>query len=74
MAHPWKKGIEGISNIRPECDRDCPNRAWDCHTKCETYSKYRAKCDAEREKRALERDIACAYADTAERIRKKRRL
>lgn len=74
MVHPWKKGIEGVTRIRPVCDRNCPNRASDCHTKCETYINYRAECDAEREKRALQREVVCAYADTTERIRKKRRL
>lgn len=72
--HDWKKGLEGMTRIRPACDRNCQNRAYDCHIKCETYIKYREACDAERAKRMLERDVACAYADTAERIRKKRRL
>lgn len=72
--HPWKKGMEGVTRIRPECSRDCPNREWDCHTKCETYIKYRAECDAERERRVLERDVLAEFSDTSERIRKKRRL
>lgn len=72
--HRWKKGLEGMTRIRPVCGRECPNREWDCHTKCETYIKYRDECDVEREKRALEREVISEFAETSERIRKKRRL
>jgi hypothetical protein len=72
-VHKWKLGMEGITLIRPVCSRDCPNRSFDCHTRCETYIKYRQECDAEMEKRALERDVLGEFGDTSERIRKKRR-
>lgn len=70
----WRLGMEGITRVPPECPRNCPNRNWDCHTKCETYAKYRAKCDEEMEKRAVEREIISEFAETSERIRKKRRI
>ncbi|MBR5874521.1 MAG: hypothetical protein IKY90_07315 [Oscillospiraceae bacterium] len=66
--------MEGVTRVRPECKRDCPNRSWDCHTKCEIYINYRHECDAEREKRALERVVMSEFAETSERIRKKRRI
>jgi coenzyme F420-reducing hydrogenase gamma subunit len=72
----WDWGIArpGVTRIKPVCKADCPNRAYDCHTKCETYIKYRAECDAEMKKRGLERVVLGEYADTSERIRKKRRI
>ena len=63
----------GLSPVKYPCKRECPNRAYDCHAKCELYSKYRAECDAVIEQRSLMRDVLGAYADTTERIRKRRR-
>lgn len=31
--------------ISSSCCKDCPNREVGCHSKCETYLKYRAKQD-----------------------------
>ena len=72
--HKWKQGMEGVTRVKPACKRDCPNRSYDCHTKCETYIKYRAECDAEMNKRVLERVVMTEICDTSERIRKKRRI
>jgi hypothetical protein len=63
----------GVTRVPPECKRDCPNRSWDCHPKCDIYIKYRAKCDEEMKKRDLERVVMNEVCDTVERIRKKRR-
>ena len=71
--HKWYMGMEGVTRIKPECKRDCPNRSWDCHTKCEKYIQYRKECDAEMHKRELERVVISELAETSERIRKKRR-
>lgn len=68
-----KKQDFALSPVRQPCTRDCPNRAFDCHTRCEAYIKFRAECDADIKKRTLERDVLGAYSDTAERLRKKRR-
>ena len=65
--------MEGVTRVPTECKRDCPDRSWDCHAKCKTYAEYRAKCDAEMEKRALEREVMNEIGDTSERIRKRRR-
>lgn len=70
----WGIARPGITRVPPECKRDCPNRSWDCHTKCETYAKYRAKCDEEIKKRTLEREVLDEISATSERIRKRRRL
>jgi len=69
----WGISRPGITRIKPVCKKDCPNREYDCHTKCETYIKYRHECDVEREKRVLERVVMNEICDTSERIRKKRR-
>lgn len=71
--HRWRMGVEGVTRVPPGCDRDCPKRSWDCHTKCKTYADYRAKCDEEIKNRSLERVVMTEICDTSERIRKKRR-
>jgi hypothetical protein len=30
------------------CKPDCPNRTWDCHSKCMDYAVYKALADEER--------------------------
>lgn len=69
-----KKQEFALSPVKQPCPRDCPKRAWDCHTWCGDYIEFRAECDADIKKRTLERDVLGAYSDTAERIRKKRRI
>lgn len=38
-------GFEGfkITNDKPPCARDCPNRKVGCHARCEVYQLYRKK-------------------------------
>ena len=45
-----------ISTVKPTCGKDCPDRSWDCHGKCEKYKAYRAECDNALNKRFREKE------------------
>lgn len=60
-----------LTSVKPVC-KDCPNRSFDCHGKCETYIKYRAGCDEVIHQRNLKRDVINAIGDAMKRIPGKR--
>lgn len=60
-----------ISKIKPVC-KDCQDRSFDCHTKCEKYKSYRAECDKEMQerfqKKKLERDVITEVSKALKRL------
>lgn len=61
-----------LTEIKPVCRADCPNRTFDCHGKCERYIRYRAECDEAIHQRNLKRDVITAIGDAMKRIPGKR--
>lgn len=66
-----------ISGVKPVCKRDCPDRSYDCHGKCEKYKTFREQCDEamiERFKKAqLTREVNEAVSEAVKRLPGKRR-
>jgi len=66
-----------ISEIKPVCKRDCPDRSWDCHGRCEKYKAYREKCDIAMEERMREnqfrKEVNDAVSKAVKRLPGKRR-
>lgn len=66
-----------ISGIKPVCGRNCPDRSWDCHAKCEKYKAYRERCDEEMQDRfqktQYKRDVNDAVSKAVKRMQGKRR-
>ena len=66
-----------ISGVKPVCSRDCPDRSWDCHGKCEKYKAYREQCDEEMMERfkkvQFNRDVNEAVSQAVKRLPGKRR-
>lgn len=61
-----------LNPVKMKCRKDCPNRAYDCHCKCEKYASSRAECDKEIKRRALKRDVDYAIGDAMKRMPGKR--
>lgn len=61
-----------ITPVQMKCRRGCPDRTYDCHSKCEKYAAYRAECDKEIQRRTLERDVDSAVCDAVKRLPWKR--
>lgn len=63
-----------ITNVKMKCRKDCQDRAFDCHVKCEKYAKYRTECDEQIQQRALKRDVDSYITDAMKRIPGKREI
>lgn len=60
--------------MKPPCERDCPTRAAECHTKCLMYLTYQAAKQAEYRANVVERDRNAYTADAEKRARSVARL
>lgn len=60
--------------VRPVCKKDCPNRKYDCHSKCEKYARYRAECDKLIAQRNMNRDVNDAIGAAMKRLPGKREV
>ena len=67
----------GISSVKPVCKKECPDRTFDCHAKCEKYKEYRERCDAEivdrNKKTKLHFEVNEAVSQAVKRLPGKRR-
>ena len=66
-----------LTNVKPVCGKDCPDRSYKCHGKCEKYKAYRDQCDAEMlgrfQKNQLKREVNDAVLQAVKRLPGKRR-
>lgn len=60
--------------MKPQCERDCPRRAAECHTKCVPYLAYEEAKQAEYRENVAERDRNAYTADAEKRSRSVARL
>ena len=60
--------------MKPPCERDCPRRAAECHTKCAPYLEYEEAKQAEYRAREVERSRDAYTADAEKRSRSVARL
>lgn len=67
-----------LTTVKPVCEKDCPDRNWDCHGKCEKYKAFRAECDIALKKRFQEkegeRDVNKAINKAIKRLAGQRRI
>lgn len=63
-----------LTPVKMVCERDCPDRAFDCHAKCNDYAEYRAKCDKHMQERKREADLNEALSNAIKRTHGKRRF
>lgn len=63
-----------LTPVKMVCKKDCPDRAFDCHPKCEKYAKYRAKCDEQMRERKREADLNEALSNAIKRTHGRRRF
>ena len=55
--------------MKPPCERDCPRRTAECHTKCLMYLTYQAEKQAEYRANWAERDRNAYTADAEKRCK-----
>ena len=60
--------------VKPPCERDCPRRTAECHTKCLMYLTYQAAKQAEYRAREVERSRDAYTADAEKRCKSVERL
>ena len=60
--------------VKPPCERGCPRRTAECHTKCLMYLTYQAAKQAEYRANGAERDRNAYTADAEKRSRSVARL
>ena len=60
--------------MKPPCERDCPRRTAECHTKCLMYLTYQAEKQAEYRANVAERDRNAYTADAEKRCKSVERL
>lgn len=60
--------------MKPPCERDCPMRTAECHTKCLMYLTYQAAKQAEYRAREVERSRDAYTADAKKRCKSVERL
>ena len=60
--------------MKSPCERDCPRRAAECHTKCLMYLTYQAAKQAEYRANVVERDRNAYTADAEKRCKSVERL
>ena len=60
--------------MKPPCERDCPRRTAECHTKCAPYLAYEEAKQAEYRAREVERSRDAYTADAEKRSRSVARL
>lgn len=60
--------------VKPPCERDCPRRTAECHTKCAPYLEYEEAKQAEYRAREVERSRDAYTADAEKRSRSVARL
>lgn len=60
--------------MKPQCERDCPRRAAECHTKCVPYLAYEEAKQAEYRAREVERSRDAYTADAGKRCKSVERL
>lgn len=63
-----------LTPVKMVCKKDCPDRAFDCHTKCKEYADYRAECDEQIRKRLRESELNEALSNAIKRTHGKRRF
>ena len=60
--------------VKPPCERDCPRRTAECHSKCAPYLAYEEAKQAEYRAREVERSRDAYTADAEKRSRSVARL
>ena len=60
--------------VKPPCERGCPRRTAECHTKCLMYLTYQAAKQAEYRANGAERDRNAYTADAKKRCKSVERL
>lgn len=60
--------------MKPPCERDCPGRSAECHTKCAPYLEYEEAKQAEYRDREVERSRDAYTADAKKRGKSVERL
>lgn len=60
--------------VKPPCERGCPRRTAECHTKCLMYLTYQAAKQAEYRANGAERDRNAYTADAEKRCKSVERL
>ena len=56
-----------ITPVQVVCERDCADRAYDCHGRCEKYARYRAKCDEVLHRNEMRNDVNDAIRKSMKR-------
>lgn len=69
---PLGKKYFALNPVKMVCNRECPDRTYDCHGKCERYAQYRAECDELKHQKELERDVMDAEVTAVKRTHGKR--
>lgn len=60
--------------VKPPCERDCPRRTAECHTKCAPYLEYEEAKQAQYRAREVERSRDAYTADAEKRSRSVARM
>ena len=63
-----------LTPVKMVCEKDCPEREFDCHARCEKYAKYRAECDEQIRERLRESELNDALSNAIKRYPGKRRF
>ena len=55
-----------LTPVKCPC-RDCRDRTWHCHGKCERYARYRAECDKVLHRNEMKNDVNDAIGKSMKR-------